>query len=246
MVTQKKNVEEGLLCASNDDESKEKKLLQERELIFNTLRQAADTMVSIFPNSLEVVIHDLSKPQKSIHYIAGNITKRKIGGPLTDFAIKILHREGNDIENRCGYKTMTNEGKTLKSSTSFIRNSNGDVVVGFCVNFDITDMLNIGFIVEALTSTANSSHGAGYDETFASSIDETIHALYQQAIAKIGKQPLYMSMEEKVELVGELETSGVFQIKGGVDHVAQLLGVTKYTIYNYLKKIKVQQNISLF
>lgn len=243
---QKKKEEENSFRGPNGGEPRERRASSEKELIFSTLRQAADTIVSIFPHTMEIVVHDLSQPQKSIHYIAGNVTKRKVGGPLTDFAIKILHQEGKEIENKYNYKTMTNEGKTLKSSTSFIRNSKGEVIAGFCVNFDVTEILNIGSIIEMFTATASLSHGAEHEETFAVSIDETIQALFQQAIAKIGKQPIYMNMEEKIALVGELESSGVFQLKGGIDHVAQLLGVTKYTIYNYLKKIKLQQNISLF
>ena len=35
-----------------------------------------------------------------------------------------------------------------------------------------------------------------------------------------------MSMEEKIELVKELETLGVFNIKGGTDQAALLMGVS--------------------
>jgi predicted transcriptional regulator YheO len=52
-----------------------------------------------------------------------------------------------------------------------------------------------------------------------------------------------MSTDEKVKLVKELKSSGVFQIKGGVDQVAHLLGITRYTVYNYLKKIQTEQNL---
>ena len=58
----------------------------------------------------------------------------------------------------------------------------------------------------------------------------------------VGKQPVSMSMEEKLALVRELESLGVFQIKGGIDQAALLMGVTRYTVYNYLKKIRAEEN----
>jgi predicted transcriptional regulator YheO len=93
-------------------------------------------------------------------------------------------------------------------------------------------------------STVSAFNGQGKVETFASSITETIEALFEQAVAKVGKQPASMSTDEKIELVKEMELSGVFQIKGAVDQVALFMGVSKYTIYNYLKKIHTEQDIN--
>lgn len=231
--------------ASSGGEFSEKDSIREKELIFNTLKQIADAIVNTFPRAFEVVIHDLSQPQKSIKYIVGDVTKRKIGGPLTDLAIKLMHQEGKNINDRYNYRTTTSNGRSLKSSTSFIRNSNGDIVAGFCINLDITDFINISNILNDFTLTTNYNfNGSEKTETFALTIDETIQALFQQAIAKVGKQSAYMNTEEKIELVKELEANGLFQIKGGVDHVALVLGVTKYTIYNYLKKIHTEQKLS--
>jgi predicted transcriptional regulator YheO len=53
-----------------------------------------------------------------------------------------------------------------------------------------------------------------------------------------------MSTDEKIELVKEMEISGVFQIKGAVDQLALFMGVSKYTVYNYLKKIRTEQDMN--
>ena len=52
-----------------------------------------------------------------------------------------------------------------------------------------------------------------------------------------------MSMEEKIQLVRILEDQGVFQIKGVINQVALLLGVSNFTVYNYLKKIRAANSI---
>jgi predicted transcriptional regulator YheO len=232
--------------AGNRSKSTDLRAGRDGELIFNTLRQIADAIVKTFPRGFEAVVHDLSTPQKSIKYIAGDVTRRKIGGPVTDLVVKALHQEGRDTRDRHNYKTTTSDGRVFKSTTVFVRNSYGDVVAAFCINFDMTDLLNARNALEVFTSTANAFNGQEKVETFAMSITETIEALFQQAVAQIGKQCTYMSTEEKVELVKELETIGVFQIKGGVDHAAFLMGVSKYTVYNYLKKIRLEQGLNRF
>ncbi|MDF1592702.1 MAG: helix-turn-helix transcriptional regulator [Desulfobacterales bacterium] len=221
-------------------------ITQQNDLLFRTLKQIADALVSTFPRAFEVVVHDLSHPQKSIKHIAGDVTRRKSGGPVTDLVVKALHQEGRDIRDRHNYKTTTSDGRALKSTTTFIRNSNGDVAFALCINFDMTDFLNAAHALEILTSAAGAFNGHEKAETFAMTITETFEALFSQAVAKIGKEPASMSMEEKIELVKELETLGVFHIKGGTDQAALLMGVSKYTIYNYLKKIHAEQGLNRF
>jgi predicted transcriptional regulator YheO len=213
------------------------------DLIFKTLIQLADSLVATFPRNFEVVVHDLAQPQNSIRYIAGDVTHRTIGGPITDLVVKTLHREGSAIKDRYNYKTTTSDGRCLKSTTSFIRNAQNEVVAAFCINFDTTDYCNAIHALEMFTSMAAEKDQEKV-ETFSTSISETIEALFDQAVAAIGKQPASMTTDEKVELVRELKETGAFQVKGAVDHVALLVGVSKYTIYNYLKKIQSQQNLN--
>jgi predicted transcriptional regulator YheO len=230
-------------AATSSREPREGRPRGEREFIFNTLKQIAEAIVATFPRAFEVVVHDLSRPQKSIKHIVGDVTRRKVGGPATDLLVKALHREKGNIRDRHNYKTTTKDGRALKSTTVFIHNRAGAVVAALCINFDMTDFLNAAQALEIFTTTANAFNGEGKAETFAMSISETISALFQQSVAKIGKQSTYMSTGEKIQLVRELKENGVFQIKGGVDQVAHLLGITRYTVYNYLKKIETEQRL---
>ncbi len=227
-------------------EKSENQEILDNEYIFNLLTQISDAIVKTFPRNFEVVIHDLSQPKKSIKHIAGDVTHRKIGGPITDMVVKALHQEGCEIRDRHNYKTNTKDGRVLKSTTAFIRDPKGEVVAALCINFDMTDYLNASHALEIFASTVSTFNGPEKVETFASSISETIEALFDQSVAKIGKQPASMPIEEKVELVKELEASGLFQIKGAIDQVALLMGVSKYTVYNYLKRIHTEKSITPF
>nr|WP_315988792.1 helix-turn-helix domain-containing protein [Desulforamulus aquiferis] len=52
-------------------------------------------------------------------------------------------------------------------------------------------------------------------------------------------------MEDKIRFVAALEQRGAFLIKGSVDYIATVLGVSKYTVYNYLQKIRSAEGFNL-
>jgi len=55
---------------------------KEKALIFNNLKNLADVVVQMFGRNMEVAIHDIEDLQHSLKYIAGAVTKRKVGLPL--------------------------------------------------------------------------------------------------------------------------------------------------------------------
>jgi predicted transcriptional regulator YheO len=205
--------------------------------LFNTLRQVADAVAATFGRNCEVAIHDLSNLKKSLCYLTGNITGRRIGASATDFLVEELQKRGKDIQDMYNYKTTTRNGRSMKSSTIFIRDHMENVVAALCINFDTTDVFNA---VQSLTPFLNTGdHGGGESkETFAGSVPQTVEALFDQAVLEMGKQPATMSTSEKIRLTELLDKSGAFQLKGAVEQIAIMTGVSKFTIYNYLKRIR--------
>ncbi|MNG32588.1 hypothetical protein D3C84_1186390 [compost metagenome] len=47
-----------------------------------------------------------------------------------------------------------------------------------------------------------------------------------------------MNKQAKVEAVRIMQERGLFIVKGGVEKAASALGVTRYTIYNYLEQLR--------
>ena len=217
---------------------------KEKALIFNNLKNLADVVVQMFGRNMEVAIHDIEDLQHSLKYIAGAVTKRKVGAPITDLIVKAWRREGDSVKNLIGYRSTTKEGRILKCSSMFIRDSKGKVIGVFCINLDVTDLLNSIYDIETLTQTFTNKE-VGKSETFATSISETIDTLIEQSVDEVGKQPPLMTKEEKVKLIGILEEKGAFIIKGGVDNVAARMGLSKYTIYNYIQKFRAAQRANV-
>ena len=121
---------------------------------------------------------------KSIKHVAGDITRRKSGGPVTDLVVKALHQEGRAIRDRYNYKTTTSDGRVLKSTTIFIRDSKGNVAFALCINFDMTDFLNTSYALEIFTSVAGAFNDQEKVETFAMTITETFRSFIQSGRSK--------------------------------------------------------------
>lgn len=195
----------------------------------------AEGLVQTFGDNIEVAVHDLRCPESSLIYVAGTITKRKIGAPVTNIVLENIKKYGDDCKDIIGYKNVTKDGRILKSSTIFVRDN--DRIIGcLCINFDITQLTIHHKLLGQLTTFNDEVHANGNGEFFASDINEVLDNMVEQVISKMGLPPAMMQKEEKINIVVELDDRGVFLIKGAVDKVAAVLGVSRYTVYNYLEE----------
>ncbi len=219
----------------------------EKEQIFTTLKQLADLTTQMFGNNCEIAIHDLTTQQMQLIHITGNVTQRKAGAPVTDVVAKHLIKDGTAVEDRHCFLTLTDDGRELKSSTSYVRDSKGEVIAAFCINFNTTDHHNAIQLLESFVNRGISASDTKDDmpEKMSFSIDNTVDSLFEQAVVEIGKRPASMITDEKIRFVKLLEKKGAFQIRGVVSQVALRLGVSDFTIYNYLKKIRAASGTSI-
>lgn len=218
--------------------------MKEREQILHHLQQMGEAIVSLFGKNCEICVHDLTNLQHSLVHINGSVTGRLIGAPATDLLVKTLKKPADQLEDMHNYRTTSGDGRSLKSTTIFVRDSRNTPIFAFCINLDTTDFFNASQVLASFLLPEEKGHAQGSPETFSHSTGETIEALFKQAIIEMGKQPATMSTDEKTALMEILENHGAFQFKGAVEQIALLTGVSKYTIYNYLKKIHARQAIN--
>ena len=65
-----------------------------------------------------------------------------------------------------------------------------------------------------------------------------MHEVIGEAIAKFGKPVALMNKDEKTLAVDAMKKNGLFIVKGGVERAAKALGVSRFTVYNYLDELK--------
>lgn len=205
----------------------------------------------MFGSCFEGVLHDLSDPEHSLVYIVGNVTSRTVGAPITDLVLRVLRTHGNAAPDLIGYETRTRDGRRLKSATVFLRDSVGKIIGCLCVNLDLTRFdATVAALAEVVkTATADELllsevEANGEAETFAQTVEEILAQLVEQVLARAGKPVPMMEREDKVRVVQQLDRKGAFLIRGAVDYVANILGVSKYTIYSYLEEVRAPRSDS--
>lgn len=205
----------------------------------------AQGIAATFEKYMEVVIHDLTQPENSLIFIAGNVTGRKIGAPITNIILETLKQKGDQAPNLIGYQTTTKDGKILKSSTIFIRDDEGKIIGCLCINFDLTDFLTCREILDFFTKTEKGIDNNNQEEKFFNDVNEAMEEIVQSVLDNYPTPKKLMEKEDKLVIVRRLDEKGVFLVKGAIDYVANILGVSRYTIYNYLDEVRSNPNLNI-
>lgn len=198
-----------------------------------------DGIAKTLGSNCEVVLHDIKNPQSSVIAITnGHVTGRNVGSPMTERGLKAI-RNKDYKKNLIKYKTVTKDGRTLKSSTLFIKDQEDEVVGCLCINLDISEFVVAKKVIDGLTETVDETGNLKQEEeTYSTNINEILYSVVNKVLENLGKPIAYLTKEEKVNIVKELDEKGTFLIKGAVEYVAEVLCVSRYTIYNYLDEIR--------
>jgi predicted transcriptional regulator YheO len=206
----------------------------ERRATLAVLEQVAAALHNLLEPYCEVLIHDFADYERSIICMEGNITGRSVGGAATDLLLAKASN-GETDEDLFNYLTSLPGGRRMKSSTVFLRDESGHAYGAFCVNFDITAFLTMR---EQLTRFLATKADDEIVETFSDDIEETIHTLIEDTLFEMGQAHPLMGREEKVDLIARLADKGIFQVKKAVPIIADQLGLSRATVYNYLREAK--------
>ena len=190
----------------------------------------------------EIVLHDLRHPSNSLIHIAGSVTGRSLGAPVTNIVLEALRESGDEAPDLFNYKSTAPNGHTLRSSTLFVRDS-GRIIGALCVNVDVSLYEDLGLV--AARALAFEQTTPGPVERFANTVGDVLDDLLATVILETGLQPSRMSAEDRVHLVAGLEERGVFLIKGAVELTAKRLNVSKFTVYGYLQQIRATKSLEV-
>lgn len=196
----------------------------------------------------EVVLHDLTDPDNAIIAIAnGHISGRKIGGPTTDLVLKIL-KEGLERGQSfiANYNARVKNNNICRSSSFFIRDETDKIIGVLCVNVDISNFVETRKLLDGLINCEVQSHTSikatadvvNVFEHLHSSIDDVLTAIIDNVLNKYSITPDRMSLDEKIDVVKQMSTNGLFLLKGGLSELASRMQISEPTIYRYLNKIK--------
>ncbi len=201
--------------------------------ILDYYKKLVDFLGEVLGENAEVVLRDCRKPDHDIIAIAnGHVSGRTIGAPITDFTLSILaNEEWKEKDYVVNYEGKAAPDKRLRSSTYFIREE-GKLVGQLCVNIDMTPYEQVMDRIRQLSGMGLMSDGgqsgiicSGPVENFS---EDVIGDMMKKAVITVvgsseAKVRERLTQKEKIEIIGELNRAGLFQLKGAVGAVAVYL-----------------------
>ena len=197
------------------------------------LRQVAEGIAAQFGSSCEVVVHDLSRhPDHSIVAIVnGHVSGRKVGDGASAVVLEQMERNDPQPKDHLCYLTKTPDGKILKSSTVYIRNSKGKVSAILSINYDISRLLMVESAIRELVTT---QEPAQTEPEKIVNVNDLLEDLIQQSVARVGTPVALMNKDDKVRAIRFLNQNGAFLVTKSGDKIAKYFGISKYTLYSYI------------
>lgn len=200
----------------------------------------ADMLAKTFGQECEVVLHDLSIPERSVVYVANNsVTGRKVGQSFDQLVKQVILSSDLKEDFVANYFFTASNGKRIRSSTLLIREAGGKLAGALCINLDTTrvqsqiDYLRQWLPPEKEAEDRSPTHPQ--PEHIADMVTGLISSI-------IGEQPPeQMTREERLAKVRFMEEKGIFLMKGSIELAAERLGVKEVTIYSYLDELRRQK-----
>lgn len=195
-----------------------------------------------FGSRCEVVLHDLTRDYN--HTIVaienGHVTNRVEGGSGSNLGLPVLNgkNQDGDVYN---YITRTKDGKVLRSSTVFLRDTNNKVIGALCINYDISDLMQIDAVLQEVMMYPATKKEVD-QEVFANNVGEILDHLTVQCREYIGRPVSEMTKEDKIRAIGFFDNKGAFLIAKAGEHIREFLNISKFTLYNYLDIARNRSN----
>ncbi len=206
----------------------------------------------------EVTLHDLDPESNSIVAIAnGRISGRDLGSPLTNMALRMLSQKQYKTQDYAvNYTGISASGKTIRSSTMFIKDENGEPVGLLCINFDDSRFHSISdsilklvhpdefvyhhyFPLDAPAKQPIKVQPLGDNtESFYNDVAGMMKEIFDEVAAQVDIPLDRLTQGERTEFIAQLHERGLFRLKGAVQFVGEMLGCSQASIYRYLSKVK--------
>ena len=222
-------------------------------------REVADLIAQTAGPAVEVVLHDLTDPVHSVVYVVnGTVTEREVGQGLRHLVVEMLEAETRGTDLLPLWWFWWKE-KLIRCTTRLIRSAEGTLIGALCVNEDVSDSLEAfkdlaGKLpgLKSVTLTLPEPGAILFDDDVqpqvlkpTSSEKETVRDMAFKIIASLarerGLKEGSLDRTTRRNFVRELESRGVFLVKGSIEETASVLGVSKVTIYSDLDALREEE-----
>ncbi|MGD0020291.1 MAG: PAS domain-containing protein [Candidatus Limnocylindrales bacterium] len=209
--------------------------------VFELLARVARAAVATLGPECEVVVHDLRNPEHSVVAISGDLTGRQVGAPVPDPEL-LPGVVDAKVEDELRRTATTPSGRELVCSTVWIRDAQGHTVGALCINVDVSDLRQARDLIQRHIGIDVPKAPAL--PTFASSLADFTRTAVGTALAE-GAREGRLRKADRFRVIRQLQSRGIFALRGSVDAVAAELGVSRASIYADLKELQGERERSV-
>jgi len=215
------------------------------EFDFTSYTHLVNFLGGCLDRNTEIVLFSLDNINSSIVAIhGGHISGRKVGDPLTHFAISKLKDKGKDgPPYYLNYVGVSKDGTPLRSSSFFILDKSGNPRGVLTISSDVTKYQKAAELLAQLAflpnMEASNSEPADIERFQATPKDLILDIIFDVTKSR-DIDTRRLTPDEKIEVVRRLNVENFFLMKGAVSQIASVLDSSDATIYRYLSKINKQ------
>ena len=206
-------------------------------MILESYKTMAEGLSDYLGSGYEIVLHSLENLDRSvIKILNGYHTGRREGAPITDLALEMLSRikETGGDPPYISYFTKNKRDEPLKSTTIAIHGERGRVIGLMCMNFYLNTPL--ADVIRSLTPRQHQPPES-IPEIFSDNIGDVIDATVRQVKEQVCANEKIPANLKNRAIVSELYEKGIFSLKDSVVRTAELLSISKNTVYLHLRNL---------
>lgn len=191
-----------------------------------------DAVAQLLWPHAEVVLHDLASGK--IAYIANAYSKRRRG----DSSMTETEAAFDLADDVIGPYPKTNwDGRRLKSVTAVLRDRRGRPVGLLCINHDIEAFAGLADQLKGLVTLPQASLPQPA-VLFSGDWREQVNSILGEFLAERRTALAGLSARDLADLIARLDGQGIFEIRKAVPYVAEVLKLSRATIYNRLASVR--------
>lgn len=211
-------------------------LSDEDHAILASYFPVVDGIATLIGTHCEIVLHSLEYLENSAIYIAnGHNTGRTIGSPITERALQSLRHMQTDSVSK-PYFTKAKGGVLMKSVSIAIRNRKQHVIGLLCINMNLD--VPVSQFLSTFIAPDEGEQAVENGVKFASSLDDLVVQSIDSTIAEVRNDQRIANNSKNRQIIIALYEKGIFEIKDAIHQVAKRLGISRHTIYLYIRQLK--------
>ena len=230
------------------------------EQLLSQYTRLVDFLGRVLGPDYEIILHEILPEQSRVAAIAnGGISGRDVGAPITDAALRMIIQKQYESKNYIiNYTGQLSSGKTLRSSTMFIKDG-GKLVGLLCINFDDSRFHELSDNILRLVHPDDFVHHhyfpndapakqpaapqhthAQPTEHFQSDMNGLMEELFDTVTKSVSVPLDRLTQAERTQIIAKLYDQGMFELRGAVQFTVHKLACSQASIYRYIKKVKSQ------